>query len=380
MNILYNESLEIPKLNDCIKLVDNYNCFICVDETVDNIAIKTFNYRSALPAEFNQKYARNLRGIGYNAETGKLLYLPMHKFFNYNENEFTLDYKVNKWDIKTITEKYDGSLIIFYLLNNKLLCRTQNNSVSNQSIWAMDLVTNNKNGNELIKSITEDINNGYTPMFEFVSWRNRIVVKYEYERIIYIGHRNRNTGEFSRDKDRYIQYGIESVKSYNIKEFTMDKIIEICTNSTEDREGFVVEFTNGEMVKIKLAQYFSLHKTKDELLNDKNVVKLALEGKIDDILPMLEFDSEFRNHIVELSNKTIIAYRGYIEKATKYYNENKDLITKDFAIKAKKETTREIFNLSMNLYNYGAIDKVKFMDHFIKFKLWESDENANGSY
>lgn len=368
MNILLKDSMEIPTLKDCEKLVAENECFFCCDEVVDNTPIKSFNYRIALPKDFNQKYARNMRGIGFNANTSELIFLPLHKFFNFEENEFTLKSIVSTWGKpKTITEKFDGSLIIFYMLNNKLFCRTQGNAFSEQAVWAMEIVNKNI---EFKNSIISDILNGFTPMFEFVSFRNRIVVLYNDEKLMYIGHRNMTTGEFDRDTNKFKQFGIDSVTSYDVNTMSVKDLINVCKSSKENREGFVVEFNNGEMIKMKTEQYFTLHKTKSDLLNDSNIVELTLKGEIDDILPKLEFDGEFKKHIEDIRNKTVEKFRNLHIEADKFFEANKNLSKKEFAIKGLKELDKTIFNLSMAKFD-GKKNEDKFISTFIKNKMWE---------
>lgn len=54
-----------------------------------------------------------------------------------------------------------------------------------------------------------------------------------------------------------------------------------------DMEGVVVRFENGEMIKIKTEWYVAIHKAKENILFEKNVINLILEEKIDDIIPNL---------------------------------------------------------------------------------------------
>lgn len=72
-----------------------------------------------------------------------------------------------------------------------------------------------------------------------------------------------------------------------------------------DIEGVVVRFDDGHMVKIKLDLYCAIHKAKENILQEKNVVKLILEEKVDDILPNLpEVDKkrleEYKEELVDV--------------------------------------------------------------------------------
>jgi RNA ligase len=70
----------------------------------------------------------------------------------------------------------------------------------------------------------------------------------------------------------------------------------------EDLEGFVVRFSDGHMLKLKCHWYLQIHKAKEAILQDRNIVELILDEKLDDIkahLPaedrdrLSQFESQF---------------------------------------------------------------------------------------
>jgi RNA ligase len=68
----------------------------------------------------------------------------------------------------------------------------------------------------------------------------------------------------------------------------------------EDLEGFVVRFNDGHMLKLKCHWYLQIHKAKEAILQDRNIVELILDEKLDDIkahLPAEDRDrlSQFEN-------------------------------------------------------------------------------------
>jgi RNA ligase len=52
-------------------------------------------------------------------------------------------------------------------------------------------------------------------------------------------------------------------------------------------EGFIIQFEDGHMVKLKTDEYVSLHRAKSLLDNERDVVGLILDEKMDDLLPLL---------------------------------------------------------------------------------------------
>ena len=74
----------------------------------------------------------------------------------------------------------------------------------------------------------------------------------------------------------------------------------------EDLEGFVVRFDDGHMLKLKCHWYIQIHKAKEAILQDRNIVELILEEHLDDVkahLPtedrdrLTQFESDFNIHV-----------------------------------------------------------------------------------
>jgi RNA ligase len=61
----------------------------------------------------------------------------------------------------------------------------------------------------------------------------------------------------------------------------------------EDLEGFVVRFDDGHMLKLKCHWYLQIHKAKEAILQDRNIVELILEEKLDDVKAHLPAEERF---------------------------------------------------------------------------------------
>lgn len=356
----------VPSFNECQKLVNENECFIRKDEIIDNNSISTFAYRIATLEDFNKKGARNLRGITFETNTKKLLALPFHKFWNLNENEYVKKENVENKKIIRVTEKYDGSLIYFFKIKNKLCCKTKLNSFSEQSEWAMNIVDNNP---ELKESIIDLIDKKYTPLFELISPRNQIVIFYTNEELRYICSRNMKDGTYLFDNF----VGIKPVDNYpwdNIE--TIQNIIQ----NYYGHEGFVVTFENQDMIKLKTKEYLNLHKIRENILNEKALVELILYEQLDDIRSTLfSADSNMLEYIDKMENQVIKKYNHYIDVVEKYYNKNKNLTRKEYAIKAKKELNDIEFALAMEMFVKEKIDEEKFKERFLTKKLWKEGDD-----
>lgn len=354
----------IPTVQDCYSLLES-NVFIFKEENVDNNDIITFSYRLANYSDFTKNYARNLCGITFNKNTGELLSLPFHKFFNYNECPFSTFENIKDKKIIKIREKADGSLIQFFMINDVLYCKTKMTCFSEQALWAMDLVNNNKN---LKNEIVNKIQNGFTPLFEFVSPRNRIVINYSTEELIYLGSRNMATGEYDLTPFK----NCKNIYCYDIKN-NINDILEI-VNNFNNKEGVVIVFDDGDMVKIKTKDYVLLHRTKDSIFNENTLVELIISEKLDDIKSLFSQDKNIINYINSMEAIVKKEYNFYINEAEKFYTINKNLSRKDFAIKGQEELNKIIFSLAVNLFAKNEIDYTKYNYKFVSDKLWKKED------
>jgi len=87
----------------------------------------------------------------------------------------------------------------------------------------------------------------------------------------------------------------------------------------KNAEGFVIRWANGHRVKIKAHEYLQIHKAKEAILQDRNIVELILDEKLDDIkahLPaedrdrLTQFESDFNLAIKEQVNNIVNTLHG----------------------------------------------------------------------
>lgn len=70
--------------------------------------------------------------------------------------------------------------------------------------------------------------------------------------------------------------------SKNLKKF-LDLV-----KAMKGREGVIVRFADGHMVKIKAEEYVRIHKTKDLIRTDRNIADIIVNEQLDDVLPLLD--------------------------------------------------------------------------------------------
>jgi hypothetical protein len=81
-------------------------------------------------------------------------------------------------------------------------------------------------------------------------------------------------------------YRIPVVRTWDIGLHMDNKTMSSFVNyvrDLEDLEGFVVRFSDGHMLKLKCHWYLQIHKAKEKILQDRNIVELILDDKLDDV-------------------------------------------------------------------------------------------------
>ena len=211
-------------------------------------------------------------------------FLMLPKFFNLNQVENTLYGVVKDKEIAGVAEKEDGSLIaVMELPNGSLFPKTIGSFDNEQTAGARKILENNEDLKYFIK---DGLKVGYTPLFEYVSWDNRIVLKYSKPELRFLGVRDNYDGRFIGVYDRDWHLPVKTTKV--VENLTLDELI-AKGKVEEDKEGWVVEFTDGQMIKVKTDWYFNLHGIRTmNIFREDWVIKNYLEEKLDDIISQLD--------------------------------------------------------------------------------------------
>jgi RNA ligase len=190
---------------------------------------------------------RECRGIIFDTATGDIIRRPFHKFFNANEREETQDHAVDLSQSHAILEKLDGSMIAPFIVNDQLIWGTKMGATE-VAEPVEDFVLFNENYSQFARFI---IRRGYTPIFEWCSRKQRIVLDYKEDQLILTAIRDLTTGRYmsldlvTNTADLYF---IPTVRTFE-PQSDMKSFIEY-VRLLEDREGFVVRFSDGHMLKL----------------------------------------------------------------------------------------------------------------------------------
>lgn len=277
-----------------------------------------FNYHVAHEDSFDCPVRRELRGLIFSP-AGDVISRPFHKFFNLNEKEDTRNVDWSK--PHTVLNKLDGSMVRPIPLPSGIRWGTKM-GVTDVSIKCEQYISQHPRYNAFAGMC---IDRNSTAIFEFISPDNRIVLPYQTEDCILLAIRENNTGRYLSVESLNLvatQYDIPVVQTVNNP---LDQIA-----SMQDIEGVVVRFDNGHMIKIKSEWYVAIHNAKENLLFEKNVIKLILEDKLDDILPNLP-DSDVQR-MLEYKENLLNNIDRNVMLCQEALNEGKDQDKKHFAV------------------------------------------------
>lgn len=265
---------------------------------------------------------RECRGIMFDPKTGEIVSRPFHKFFNAGERE---DIAISKLDLSqphTVYEKLDGSMIRPIKVDGGIRLGTKM-GITDVALLAEEFYAGRDNYEAFMRAM---VGSGFTPIFEFVSRRARIVVDYAEENLILLAVRDNYTGEYLDAGSLAAIYEIPFVRTMASSN-DMASLVE--TIRKQDTGEGVVVCWDGHKVKVKSEDYVRLHRAKDKMRTERNLVELILSEGLDDFLPMLSeedatrvnaFNHEFHIEVGSVAGLVQNVYSG----ARRDYNTKRD--------------------------------------------------------
>ena len=293
-----------------------------VMEDSENRLVKRSNLYAAL--------RRECRGIAFSAKTGEIVSRPFHKFFNADERESTTDIDISGDHMKL--EKLDGSMIRPLIVNGELRWGTKA-GVTDVGMLAETWVTDYPQYEILAHAC---IFGNVTPLFEFCSEGNKIVLDYAEPHMTLLALRCNHTGEYLPYKNvRHMahSHNIPVVRpvAYVHADADTQSMLDV-VRGNYDVEGIVIVFPNGHMVKVKSSWYVKAHRAKDLLASERNVLKLLRDEELDDILPVILVED--RNRLEDYVDSFNFAVQAVGKRVFRTYLRMRDTYEtkKDFAL------------------------------------------------
>ena len=294
------------------------NYVVAMTDTFD-MYFSGFNKGRIMQYDIGGAVRRECRGLIFDAD-GNLMSRPFHKFFNVNEREETQTHVIDMSQPHVIMEKMDGSMIRPLIVDGYLRLGTKM-GVTEVAMQAEAWLAAQ---DPLLKDwLRFYIHEGYTPIFEWVSPFNQIVIAYEEADLVLLAIRENATGRYL-DLDEElteIRCPFTIVPRYGSMDGNILEYVDR-QRGKEGREGDIIRFADGHMLKIKNDWYVRIHKTIDRVKFDRNIVDLIINENVDDVIPMLPQEQVAR--IRDFERHFWASFEGTHNRLRMLYNDAKE--------------------------------------------------------
>lgn len=186
---------EIHNIDDVLPHIKGREEFIVAEREFGTV----INYVVAMPDTFDMTgpddlsgaIRRECRGLKFYPN-GEIAARTFFKFFNIGEREETQPHLIDMSKPHNIEEKRDGSMLHPMMVNGHIRWMTKM-GLSEVAIQAEKYITNHSKYKDFAKWCVE---NGLTPLFEWTSPNNQIVVPYEEDELTLLSVRENVSGKF----------------------------------------------------------------------------------------------------------------------------------------------------------------------------------------
>ena len=223
---------------------------------------------------WTQPHATETRGITFDTATGEIVSRPFAKFFNANENAWTLEANLDFTGVR-VFDKRDGSMITPVFINGRLWFKTKKSFFSDVAIAATANCYPNVEAFCLQVTMM-----GYTPIFEYTSPDNKIVIEYgSTPQYVLLGIRNNETGELlPRDEVVALATNVDLIEEKSIT------IEQVRAHLATERgiEGYIAALKDCTLIKYKTVWYLQNHRVMTEL-RERDVADMVISENLDDL-------------------------------------------------------------------------------------------------
>ena len=232
-------------------------------------------YTSSLPDTFRTAMDLECRGLVFDARSGALLSRTFHKFFNLGERQALddLDFSAGA----RLEEKRDGSMIGAFVHEGGVIYHTRGgpSSQADAAGRAAD------RGHEAL--IREAFGAGLTPIFEYTSPGNRVVIAYDRPALVLLALRERVSGRYRDDiaRDLCARHGVPMARTLSSLTGPDDPALATIAER-DDIEGGVLVFPDGHRVKVKTRDYTRRHRILANIANERHAYAAWVEDVADD--------------------------------------------------------------------------------------------------
>ncbi len=333
-------------LDDAMKALEGREEFVIKKK--DGLVI--INYLITLPDSF-EGIRQNFRGVVFDESTGHIVSLPIHKFYNVNQKDHTQVGVIGDENC-LVFEKFDGSMCHALSVNGKLVLATRMGWDTDQAVAATKLLQ--RFSEKELNAVQWSVNNGVTPIFEYIGPNNPVVLHYPKEELVYLWSRQIDDGRYHHNPVLRLRHDTGG-RLTTISQVMKDVV------SLQDKEGFVCVLQDSDLwVKAKCPWYLERHRAFDMLMKPSyRIYEVGLEGKLDDLIAQCAdlYKPRLEEILVEVGKDQLRLHREInTEYDTLFKNVPEDSDherRKMFAIAAKGSPN---FSGLMSLYSGKPVD------------------------
>jgi T4 RnlA family RNA ligase len=299
--------------------------------------LRIYNYTETVQFEKKWDYITSAcRGLVVEIPTGKVIARPFPKFFNIEEKKHV------ESDSFELYEKVDGSLGILFRYQGDIILATRGSFTSDQATKGLEILWNKYERyiDALFHWRAEGAKNAKTILFEIVYPENRVVVKYDEEKLIMLGAYDKYHVEMNYDD---LPPWPDKVPKFEGMDYRTVQSL-----NTPNSEGFVVKFDNGSRCKIKFEDYVRLHRVMTNfsskavfecLKNGKDLREVLKDTPDEFYASIQEFadDLESKYQIIEYEAESIFDAIGHIANRKKFAEQALSTEYADILFKMKDE-------------------------------------------
>lgn len=322
----------------------------------------------------NEVFAKECRGITFHAD-GSVAARTLHKFQNIGENQNTQPEQLLWSRVVRIMDKRDGSMITPVLVNGEVVCKTKKTFTSKEAIAATEFLRADPMRLMWVAAL---LANGYTPTFEWTSPRFPIVLKYEKDELTLLHVRNNVTGNYMSESWMRLMMPMAQPDLFPIVENVIerfygdgvpkdlaswDKLKEFAETAT-GTEGVVIQFEDGDMVKLKTQWYIDLHHSVT-FTRWRDIARSVVADQSDDLKSAFAMTGRSIEPIVKVENEIRRVVEN-VRTAVDLHVVNGRLLNrtpKDMALALKEH---ELFGLIMRVFRG---QEPNYMDWYAKNRL-----------
>lgn len=327
----------------------------------------SFCYVVAGESTFDDAWAREARGICFDAATGRVCARPLHKFFNVNEREATQAHRLPWGQVVRAMEKRDGSLIHTVATRAGLRLKSKKAFTSAVAVAATAWL-NSPAGAATRRLCEEVLARDATACFEWTAPDARIVVPYPSPELQLLHVRANVTGAYwpveelrelcARHGARLVAPAPFAAELESGQLADPGKQLLQLAATTTGVEGWVLQFADGELVKLKTNWYLERHKAMT-FLRERDIAKLVLAEQLDDLKALLASEGVDLAPVLAIEQRVLADVRALEREVAEAHAAEQHLDRKSFALRYRDHP---YFGLLMERYTGREPNVKKFFE------------------